>query len=294
MRIAFIGFGEAGQSIVGGLVAAGAEVVAAHDILFPDNERGARLRAAAEKLAIVAAFTPDEAVAGADIVFSTVTTDQSVVAARQVAPHLAPGQVYLDLNSTSPGCKRSVAALVEASGAEFVEAAVMAVVPPHRHKVPLLLAGAGAAALAERLRPLGMDVQVAGENIGDASAIKMIRSVVMKGLDAILVESMLAANRLGVEEQVLESLDGSFPGLDWRKAADYFLSRVAMHAGRRGAEMDEVTDTLNEIGVAPNMAMASGKWLKHCAGLGMRERFPDGAPEDYRVFLDTYRELAGE
>lgn len=285
--LAFIGFGEAGQSIAAGLIESGMTVPAAHDILFRDEAGGAGPRAAASRLGVAASSDPEGAVAGADIVLSAVTSDQTVIAAGNAAPHLKSGQIYMDINSASPGMKREAAALVEGVGAHFVEAAVMATVPPYGHKVPMLLAGTSAEELAGMLRPFGMDVEPVGAEIGQASGIKMCRSVMVKGLEALFIECLGTAHRLGVEERVLDSLYESFPGFDWRKYAGYHLSRAALHARRRAAEMREVTDTVAEAGLDPWMAAATSKVLDAVDEAGWKSLFPEGVPEDYRVFLAT-------
>src|SRR5690606_38314266 len=195
-RLAFIGFGEAGPLIAGGLLGAGAASVAAFDLLMRDP---ATREAWSQKAAAVPAKPcagPAEAVGDADLVFSTVTSERALDAATEAAPHLRDGQFYLDLNSCSPGKKVKAAAVVEAaSPARYVDVAVMDTVPGRGHRVPMLLAGPAAAGAAERLTPLGMQVEVVGDTVGQASTIKMSRSVFMKGIEAILCESLVAADR---------------------------------------------------------------------------------------------------
>jgi 3-hydroxyisobutyrate dehydrogenase-like beta-hydroxyacid dehydrogenase len=175
------------------------------------------------------------------------------------------GQVLLDINSVSPARKLSNAALVEAAGADYVEAAVMAPVPPQRLRVPMLLGGKGASALAAELRDVGMNTAALSEQIGVASAVKMCRSIVIKGLEALAVESMLAARRFGAEREVLESLNGTFPSMGWTgPLPDYLISRAAEHGRRRAAEMREVGRTLQDVDVEPTMALATAArqdWL---------------------------------
>lgn len=287
---AFIGFGEAGQDISRGLIGEGAELRTVYDILFPDNEKGRRLRDAAVERGITACMAPVEAVSGVDIVISAVTADQSVVAATAVAPHLVAGQIFMDMNSTSPMKKRKAAEVIEASGAAYVESAVMATVPGYAHKVPMLLAGAAAKDLEGLLKPFGMDVEAVGTEIGQASSIKMFRSVMVKGLEALFVESLRAAEKAGVSERVLASLDESYPGMDWSALASYHVGRVALHAGRRAAEMREVAATLDDLGIPPTMATATAELLERCVGAGLRDKFPDGPPEDYRAFVAAMRD----
>ena len=167
------------------------------------------------------------------------------------------GQIFLDINCVSPASKRSNAAVVESSGADYVEAAVMAPVPPQRLKVPMLLGGRRAEPLAQALRDLGMNASAIADRIGVASAVKMCRSVMVKGIEALAVECMLAARRFGAEKEVLASLHGTYPGMGWLDALpDYLVSRVAEHGRRRAAEMREVAATLEDVDLEPLMALA--------------------------------------
>lgn len=286
---AFIGFGEAGQYLSKGLQGEGAIVSAAYDILFdaPDGggARGDAVRAALAERGIRAAVSPADAVGGADIVISAVTAKQVAAAGDATGRHMQPGQIFLDINSASPGAKREASGAVVAAGADYVEAAVMSNVPPHGHRVPMFLAGAAAEKAAALMTPFGMDVEVVGTGIGQASSIKMIRSVMVKGLEALLVESLTAAHRAGVGDKVIESLGESFPGLDWRGKAGYHLGRVMLHATRRADEMEEVAETLREIGVPPTMAEATAQQLHMVAEMGLREKFVDDLPEDIAPFV---------
>jgi len=286
---AFIGFGEAAQYISGGLLDQGATVTGAYDILFdaPDGggAQGEAVRAALAERGIPAAADNAAAVAGADLVFSAVTAKQVSAAGDATGPHLQPGQIFLDINSASPAAKRAASHAVTGAGADYVEAAVMSNVPPHGHRVPMFLAGANAEKAASLMTPFGMDVEVVGTEIGQASSIKMIRSVMVKGLEALFVESLTAAHRAGVEDKVLESLGESFPGLDWRGKAGYHLGRVALHAARRADEMEEVAETLRDIGVPPTMAEAAAKQLRMCADMGLRDRFIDDLPDEIAPFV---------
>ncbi len=284
--IAFIGFGEAGGLLAQGLKGAGATVPACYDILIEDPKTAGRIEAKARAQGVTAARTPAEAVASADVVLSAVVCSETVVAAKSAAPHLKPGQIYMDINSSSPGMKREAAAAVEASGADFVEAAVMDLVPPHGHKVPMLLAGRKAQALAALLAPYGMRVEAIGERIGDASAIKMIRSVFLKGFTSVLFECLLAAHKAGVADRVLDSIQGTFPEQDWRKLADYYAPRKVLHAKRQAAEMREVAETLAEIDVAPRTTIASAELMEWIAALGLTDR-PGGLPKSYAAVMDA-------
>jgi 3-hydroxyisobutyrate dehydrogenase-like beta-hydroxyacid dehydrogenase len=265
-RLCFIGFGEAGQALASGLREAGIRTQAAWDILFP-AAAGVRLREAATALGVRQAASAAEAVAGADIVVSAVTAASSLEAASAVKDHLRPDQFYLDINSVSPGRKQETAKLLQAA-ARYVDVAVMAPVHPARHKTPLLLAGEHAETLAPILRGLEMNVTVAGTAIGSAAAIKMVRSVMIKGLEALCLECFLAASRAGVDEQIVASLSKTYAGVDWPKVVAYNLERMASHGARRAAEMEEVADTLRELGIAPLMTAGTIERQREMGMLG--------------------------
>jgi 3-hydroxyisobutyrate dehydrogenase-like beta-hydroxyacid dehydrogenase len=191
-----------------------------------------------------------------DIIFSAVTAANTLAVATQIAQHLQFGQLFLDLNSASPATKQEAAKLICASNADYVEAGVMTSVPPYRKKVPMLLGGVKAASLTVFLNQLGMDTKAISTEIGVASAIKMCRSIMIKGLEALVIESYTTARSYGVEDYVLPTLAETFPSIDWSKQGAYFYSRVAQHGKRRAEEMRESANTVQDTGFAPTMAAA--------------------------------------
>jgi 3-hydroxyisobutyrate dehydrogenase-like beta-hydroxyacid dehydrogenase len=274
-RIAFIGFGEAGQTISRGLVReAGKPAIRAYDILFGQSA-GAPLEAAAKALGVGLARDHVDAVQDADIVMLTVTASSSLEAAKSCLPGLRREKLFLDMNSVSPKRKLETAALVAPSGAAYVDVAVMAPAAPYLHKVPCLIGGPGAAALAPRAAALGMKMELVSAEVGQASAIKMFRSVVVKGLEALLVESMTASAEYGVEDRVLASLEETWPGIDWQKLSGYMIERVVSHGKRRAAEMREVSETLLSIGMEPTMAAATAVRQQWVADLGLKIKTED-------------------
>jgi 3-hydroxyisobutyrate dehydrogenase-like beta-hydroxyacid dehydrogenase len=250
-RLCFIGFGEAGQAIASGLREAGIDTVAAWDILFPEPE-GAPLKAAAERHGVRIADSAEDALRGATMVISAVTAASSLEAAQSVDLHLAGNPFYLDINSVSPGRKQASAKLF-GDRARYVDVAVVAPIHPARHRTAMMLAGPHAEAIAPILQSFNMKVPVVGPNIGDAAAIKMVRSVMIKGIEALTAECFVAAARAGVTDQVAKSLSNNYPDVDWAKMIDYNLERMASHGARRAAEMEQVADTLKELGVEPLM-----------------------------------------
>jgi 3-hydroxyisobutyrate dehydrogenase-like beta-hydroxyacid dehydrogenase len=201
---------------------------------------------------------PAQVAHNADAILSLVTADQAVMAVRSVANAIAPGALYLDGNSVAPDTKRAAAALIEERGGCYIDVAVMAPVNPKRCSVPLLLSGAGAKAAATLLRTIGFDdVSVASDAVGTASAIKMIRSVMIKGIEALSAECVLAAEASGVREAVVASLDASWPGANWAARFDYNLDRMIVHGARRAAEMEEVVVTLDALSTGSAMSRAT-------------------------------------
>jgi len=267
--VSFIGFGEAGQAIAAGLRDLGIERVVAWDILFPENA-GAHLKAAGEAIGARMASSAGDAVREADIIISAVTAASSVDAALSVASHLTKNPYYLDINSVSPGRKQETAKLLN-ERARYVDVAVIAAIYPARHRTPLLLSGPHAEEISPLLHELDMQFSVVGPETGSAAAIKMIRSVMIKGIEALTLECFLAATRAGVLEEVTASLKNNYPTLDWSKIADYNLERMASHGERRAAEMEESAATLRELGLDPLMVDSTVRRQREMGTLGKQE-----------------------
>jgi 3-hydroxyisobutyrate dehydrogenase-like beta-hydroxyacid dehydrogenase len=265
-RIAFIGFGEAGQAVACGLRETGIEQIAAWDILFPQTA-GARLKAAGEAAGIRLAASAADAVRDADMVISAVTAASSYEAAKSVEPHLKGNPYYLDINSVSPGRKQETAKLLDGK-ARYVDVAVIAPIHPARHKTPLLVAGPHAEAIAPLLQEMEMKLKIIPGETGKAAAIKMIRSVMIKGLEALTLECYLAAARAGLLDEVLVSMKNNYPTLDFAAMGDYNIERMASHGERRAAEMEESAITLRELGMQPLMVEATVARQREMGALG--------------------------
>src|SRR3954447_14894305 len=255
-RLCFIGFGEAGQAIASGLRDTGIVTVAAWDILFPVTE-GANLKQAGATMGARVASSAADAARGADIIVSAVTAASSLEAAGSVEPHLTGNPYFLDINSVSPGRKKETEKLL-GSKARYVDVAILAPIHPARHQTPLLLAGPH----AETVMPLLIDElemrgAIAGDEVGQAAGLKMIRSVMIKGIEALTLECFLAAERAGIVDEVAASLKNNYPTLDWNKVIEYNIERMASHGVRRADEMDQVAATLRELGIEPLMASAT-------------------------------------
>jgi 3-hydroxyisobutyrate dehydrogenase-like beta-hydroxyacid dehydrogenase len=268
--IALIGYGEVGR-ILGEDLRAQGLAVRAYDLKLR-GEAGEPLREHALQFGVLLAGSHADAVAGADLIISAVTASQAVTVAEACAASLAPEAYFLDFNSASPGAKVRAAGIVNDAGGRYVEGAVMTSVPPYRIAVPLLLGGPDAEALQPRLNALGFKARVADVRLGVASATKMCRSVMIKGLEAMVIESFTTARHYGVEDQVIASLQETFPGIDWEKQAAYFFQRVIEHGRRRSEEVREVAVTVQEAGLQPWSAAGTAErqaWVADLADAGL-------------------------
>jgi 3-hydroxyisobutyrate dehydrogenase-like beta-hydroxyacid dehydrogenase len=284
-RLTFIGFGEAGQAMAAGLREEGIEQIAAWDILFPVTQ-GERLRRAGEQIGVRVAASAADAVRGTDVIISAVTAASSLEAAQSITPHLTGNPFYLDVNSVSPGRKQATAKLL-GDRARYVDVAILSPINPARHRSPMLLAGPHVEAAGPILQALAMKTAVAGPQIGAAAAIKMVRGVMIKGIEALTLECFVAAARAGVVEQVADSLHNNYPTLDWNKVIAYNLERMASHGERRAAEMEEVAETLRELGVDPQMVTATVKRQREMGAIGKTPAVRNTLKESHAVMLDA-------
>ena len=288
MKIAFIGFGEAAQAFTRGWREAGLAQppsVAAYDILFDaDAAAAAQKRAECSALEVRAARDVRDAVAGADLVFSAVTAEQQLAAARSALPAIGAGQRYCDINSVAPFRKVEAAMQIEARGAQYVDMAVMDPVLPKLHRTPLLLSGVDVASAVPQFEALGLQFEIVSQRVGDASTLKMIRSVAIKGFESVTMECVAAAVKLGIDARVLPSVGSTlFRHGDIDNLANHVSERVAVHGKRRAAEMREVAATLEHIGLPPFMAQATAAHQQWVTDLKLRDAFSGEVPKDARA-----------
>ncbi len=259
LQICLLGFGEVGQVLAADFIARGVSGLAAWDILFPVPDSAPRR--ASEATGVRAGTSIEDAIPGANLVISAVTASQDVAAARSAARHIERNAYFLDVNSVSPGAKVEASQIVAAAGGRYVEAAIMSAIAAKRAASPMLFGGPHAAEFLPLARQLGFaGASVFSDRIGSASAAKMCRSVVVKGMEALLGESLLAARRYGVENAVLESLGSLLTTENWRVQARYMISRSLIHGRRRAEEMREVARTVGEAGFEPRMSTACAVW----------------------------------
>lgn len=276
--VGLVGYGEVGRILAEDLCRQNV-AVCAYDILL-DTRAGDAMRAHADKRGVLLAPSHAALAACSDLVISAVTASQTFDVAMACAPGMRADAFFLDFNSASPNAKREAAERIHAGGARYVEGAVMTSIPPYRQRVPLLLGGPHAGVLSPLLNEIGFASKVHATEIGVASAVKMCRSVMIKGLEAMVIESFTAARAYGVEDAVLASLYETFPGIDWEKQGAYFFQRAIEHGRRRAEEMRESARTVADTGLAPLSARGTAErqgWIADLAGDGLFGTKGDGA-----------------
>jgi 3-hydroxyisobutyrate dehydrogenase-like beta-hydroxyacid dehydrogenase len=254
--LALIGLGEVGRAMAEELASTDPAGTTCWDTAFVDPTSRASTNRRATGLS--AAANGRAAVTGAAVVISAVTPDNALAAAQSVADTIPSGCWYLDLNSASPGQKQAAAEVIDRHGGRYVEAALMSPINPRRLAAPILLGGPHAQPFAEIGAQLGFtNLEVYSPTVGPAAATKLCRSVVVKGLESLLVEALVAARAWGVEDRVLQSLSNLIPVADWPQLAAYMVSRSLEHGTRRAEEMRQAAHTVADTGLTPAMATAA-------------------------------------
>jgi 3-hydroxyisobutyrate dehydrogenase len=259
LKIGFVGFGEAGYHIAKGLRGAGAASLFAYDLHAQTPGRGERIRGRAAESGTTLVDSPRQLAAACCVILSVVTASSAAEAAAQHRPFLEPHHFYADMNSVSPALKQAIGEEIAPSGARFVEAAILAPIYPLGHRAPMLINGPFEQAFLDVMAPFGMRLEPMSGQIGAAAAVKMCRSIMVKGLEALMLECMLGAARYGTQERVFASLAETFPGIDWNRLPWYMIGRVFEHGERRAREMEEVAETLRSAGIDPLMAEATAR-----------------------------------
>lgn len=255
--ICFIGFGEAAEALCAGFSAIKR---IAWDIKLDDPNESAPCKKRIEDSGVIAASSLSEAVCESDWILSLVTADQASIACHQASHYLKSGSSYFEMNSCSPGTKKANAEAVSNANAIPFDVAIMSPVNPSRLQTPLLLSGHNSDQASDIWSSFGYQAKAFSEDIGGASSVKMTRSIMIKGLEALSAECLLTAKKLGIEQHILDSLNKSFAGFDWHEKGGYNLERMMQHGIRRAAEMREVVNTINEAGIPSNMTQSTVEW----------------------------------
>lgn len=288
-EIGFLGFGEAAQAFAGGMTPKAKTGAVAFDLKLLSSDTKAQKATECAAFNVIAAATCAEMAGAADCIFSLVTADQAAEAAREAAKFLRAGSFFFDGNSCAPETKIANAKAIAKAGGRYVDLAIMAPVHPGGLRTPVSVSGPDSQMAAELLQALGMNVTLVPGEVGRASAIKMVRSIMVKGLEALSAECGLAARRAGVEEAVFQSLEKSYPGFGFENRTAYNLERMIVHGARRAAEMVEVVKTLDDLNLPSDMASATVNWQSRVSGLHL-EPGPDSLDQRLDLVSDALKQ----
>jgi 3-hydroxyisobutyrate dehydrogenase-like beta-hydroxyacid dehydrogenase len=284
LKLSFIGFGEAAEAFWSGMDHSPVGSVCSFDILTeaPDTRAQLAMKARCDALQVRVCGSLAEAVNEADVIVSVVTADQAFAVAQATAPLMKPGALFLDCNSCAPQTKQASSELIDAAGGRYVDVAVMAPVNPAKNRTPLLLSGTHVDDAKTVLDALAMNATLEPGPVGTASSVKMVRSIMVKGMEALFAECVLAGRLAGVDTQVLASLEHSHPGFNWTKKAGYNLERMTQHGIRRASEMEEVCHFLNHLGIEEPLSASTVRWQDRLGNSGIVAN-----PADYAETTDA-------
>lgn len=286
LRVGFLGFGEAGYHMGKGLAAAGLAGIAAYDKYAADPKAGALIRQRAEDSGITLVPSVRALCRKANLIVALVPGRVALRAVRAAAPHLTADHVYVDAGTGSVNAMVEAGQILEGK-AGFVDVAMMGAVPLTGHRVAILASGSHAEAFRQAMEGYGMNIRVVGEHPGAATAMKLIRSVFMKGMAAVLIETLEAAHRHGVLQAMAEDIGGYMDEHPFPDHLRRLVCGTAVHAERRAFEVAESLELLRKLGSADTMTKATRKKLQHIAALGLRERFGGKEPPDIAMVLDA-------
>ena len=294
MKLGFIGFGGAGHGLAKGLKQAGVDEIHFYDRMQEIPPYAEAIGRRAAEIGAVREATVQDLLSRVEIVISCVTGAMAVSVAKEAAPFLGAGHLWADVNTAAPSVKEEVAGIVEKTGALFADAAMMGAIPTYLHRVPIFASGRGAGRFSECMQPYGMNIRIIGDRPGQASAIKLLRSIFMKGLLSLFLELLTATHRYGVDETVLGSIAESLDGVPFLETARLQMTKGAVNAERMAHEMEEVIATLDAMGLPAGMSRAAREKLLWCAGLGLRERFGGELPSTLAEVLKEMEKIPGD
>ena len=286
--LGFLGFGEVGYFMSDGLKKAGFGRIVAYDKAYTDKGPfAATIRSRADRAGVELFVSLSEMLGCADVIVSAVPAKFAPSAAEDVLAFPPEIELYVDVTTVKPSEKQHMEDRFAEKNIKFVDGAMLGPLPNYGHKVPMLASGQGAEKWASLMTPFGMKITPIPGHAGSASSIKLVRSVFMKGLEALLVETFLFARKSGAEKVVLDSLAETLK-VPFQNTASRMISADLVHAERRAFEVGESVELMKEMKIDPIMAEAIIKRLKKSASLGTREELggvpPRNLDEVYKIW----------
>jgi len=287
MVLGYIGFGEAAFEMSTGLKGEGLKDIVAFDSMIDHPVFGPQIKNRAELSAVKLLSSAAEVIASSDLVMVAVPASVTLTTCEAIVEHFRPKQLYVDLTAASPSVKKAVAALASKQGAYFVDVAMMAVVPKFKHKVPILASGSGASRFFETMSPYGMKIEIVGEEPGAASGIKLVRSLCMKGMAAVVMETLEAAVTLGIADRVVPGICKTLEECTFEQTLDRLSVGTALHAARRAAELAGCMEMLRDAGIDSTIAEAASKKHELIAKFNLKEHFAEKPPQAWAEVIEA-------
>ncbi|MDR3563749.1 MAG: DUF1932 domain-containing protein [Negativicutes bacterium] len=290
MKLGFIGFGEVGFEMAKGFKGAGLEGIVVYDVMQGHPVYGPLVKERVEASGVTLKATPAEVLTEADVVIVAVPGDKALVTAQGLRPFLKKPTLYVDVSASSPDVKRGIWEEIKETGADFVDAAMLGPLTVYQQKVPSLISGSGCDRFLSLMLPYGMDLEKVSEVPGEATGIKLVRSIFMKGMPALFLEVLEAASLMKVDHLVLKSLATTMNACSFEQSFNRLVTGSAIHAERRAHEMENVIEMLEGIGVKPTMSKATHERLSWLAAKNLRETFGGKVPKEWKEVVLAWEE----
>lgn len=285
MKLGILGFGEVGFSFVNGFKQQGMKDILVFDKMWNDPKYKEIIDKRRQKVSINLQHDRKSLIEGSDIIIAVTTAGAALTTAKEVLPWLREGMVYADFNSASPMTKKKIATLVESTGALFVDGVIMTLPSIDKHKALIYLSGTGAKKFVQFGSQWGMNLQIVGDEPGQAATIKMFRSIWAKGIEALLIETLHAAHTCGVSNFVFASIEQFIKKYSFAELVDLRVISNVNHSLRRSYEMEDVVKTLKEVNVDATMSEAVRKKLEWSANLGLKDALGEKLPSSYKEVI---------
>lgn len=290
MKIGFLGFGEAAFNIACGLNQSRQHDILIYDAMQDHPIMGQLVQKRIEESGVVRKNSPEEVVDGVDLVFAAVPSSNTVQLCQTISGKLREGQFYVDVSASTPDVKKTVWEFVKPSGALFVDAAMMGSLPQKKHEVPIVASGNGAEQFREMMTPCGMQITCISEVPGAASAIKLVRSIYMKGIAALMIETLQGADAYDVADEVIHSISSSMDNIPFEDHLNRLVVGTAIHAARRGKELSGSEQLLEERGLNACMVRAARKKHELLADEHFAEKYVVQQPKSWKEIIKAIQQ----
>lgn len=286
MKIGFIGFGEAAFNISLGLYSEGMRGICAYDTMQDDAIRGRLIRSRAKQSHVQLKDTPQDVAKWADILFSAVPSSYTLNVCEEIKGCLRKGKMYVDVSASTPAVKEMIWKAVRNTGVYFVDAAMLGSLPQKKHQVPMTVSGNGAELFRDIMTPYHMDITLAGANPGAAAAIKLVRSVFMKGVASLMIEMLEGAQCYGVADDVIASLSKSWDGTSFESHLNRLVTGTGIHCKRRADELKGSIQMLKDAGLDPIMTTGAKSSHEALETYDFASKFIDKMPTQWQQIVD--------